>query len=347
MKKYFVLIAMVCGMLVSCTPDPTLPTVTTNLVEQITDTSAFCTGEIIDDGNADITAKGFCWSTNQNPTLEDNYTTDITRKSPAVNYFASNIYGLTEGTEYYVRAFATNSVGTAYGDAIKFATLEASPETPETPETPEDPETPETPEDPETPENNYEFVDLGLPSGVKWASYNVGATASYEWGSYYSWGEIATKEEYSINNCTSYTKDLGDISANPEYDVVAAEWGGNWRMPKLEDMYELVTQCDWIWDVVNGVGGFNVVSKENGNHIFLPASGFMNANASAASGGETTTALDQGVWGYYWTSTPYSEEVEGGTNTNKRACFLTFSSAGYMTDQGLRFNGFTIRPVMD
>ncbi len=329
MKKYFVLIAVVCGMLISCTPDPTLPTVTTNLVEQITDTSAFCTGEIIDDGNADITAKGFCWSTNQDPTLEDNYTTDITRKSPAVNYFASNIYGLTESTEYYLRAFATNSVGTAYGDAIKFATLEASPETPETPE---------TPEDPETPENNYEYVDLGLPSGVKWASYNVGATKPEEYGDYFAWGEITTKEDYQSSNCATYKKELGDISGNPEYDAAAAQWGGNWRMPKLEDMYELVTQCDWIWDVVNGVGGFNVVSKENGNHIFLPASGFRVG---------IEEVKDKDVFGYYWTSTPYSEEIEGGTNSNTKACYVDFSKNGYMTDWSLRRNGFTIRPVMD
>ena len=338
MKKYFVLIAVVCGMLISCTPDPTLPTVTTNLVEQITDTSAFCTGEIIDDGNADITAKGFCWSTNQDPTLEDNYTTDITRKSPAVNYFASNIYGLTESTEYYLRAFATNSVGTAYGENIKFVTEKATPEEPETPETPEDPETPETPEDPETPENNYEFVDLALPSGVKWASYNVGATKPEEYGDYFAWGEITTKEDYQSSNCATYQKDLGDISGNPEYDAAAAQWGGNWRMPKLEDMYELVTQCEWIWDVVNGVSGFNVVSKENGNHIFLPASGFRVG---------IEEVKDKDVFGYYWTSTPYSEEIEGGTNSNTKACYVDFSKSGYMTDWSLRRNGFTIRPVMD
>ena len=110
-------------------------------------------------------------------------------------------------------------------------------------------------------------------------------------------------------------------------------------------MYELVTQCQWIWTKVNGVNGFNVVSNINGNHIFIPAAGFMNTPAAIAGGNEG--ALDQGTWGYYWTATPYSEEIEGGTNTNKRACFVTFSSAGYMTDQGLRYNGFSIRPVVD
>jgi hypothetical protein len=110
-------------------------------------------------------------------------------------------------------------------------------------------------------------------------------------------------------------------------------------------MYELVTQCEWILTTNNGVSGFNVVSKVNGNHIFIPAAGFRNKLAEDAAG--VDGALDQGKWGYYWTTTPYSEELEGGKNTNTRACFLTFSSGGYMTDQGLRRSGFSIRPVRD
>lgn len=329
MKKYFILIAVVCGFLASCGPKPELPTVTTNSIEVISDTSACCVGEIVDNGNADITAKGFCWSTEQNPTLEDNSIAGaelLSRNEPANNYFSAELSGLTAATEYYVRAYATNSEGTAYGENLKFTTLENN----------EEPETPEIPEDPET---QYEYVDLGLPSGVKWATCNVGATNSVECGNYYAWGEIATKEDYSSATCTSYGKDLGVISGNPEYDAATAEWGSAWRTPKLEDMYELVTQCEWIWSEQNEIAGFNVVSKTNGNHIFLPAAGWMNTEAAAAAGVEGV--MDQGKWGYYWTATPYGDEE------NKRACFVTFSSGGYMTDFGLRRPGFTIRPVMD
>lgn len=316
MKKYFILIAVVCGLLASCGPKPELPTVTTNLIDEITDTSAYCVGEIVDNGNADITAKGFCWSTEQNPTLEDNsiagtQTELLSRNEPVNNFFAAKLSGLTAATEYYVRAYATNSEGTAYGENLKFTTSE----------------------------KQYDYVDLGLPSGVKWAAYNVGATTPTECGNYYTWGEIATKEDYSSATCTSYGKDLGDISGNPEYDAAAAEWGGAWRTPKLEDMYELVTQCEWIWSEQNEIAGFNVVSKVNGNHIFLPAAGWMCTEAAVAAGVEGV--MDQGAYGYYWTSTPYVDEE------NKNACFVTFSSGGYMTDYGLRRPGFTIRPVMN
>ena len=326
MRKHLFLIALICSIFVACGPKPELPTVTTNSVEEITETSALCTGAIVDNGNADITAKGFCWGAEQNPTLNDNVVTvGTTREEAADDFFTAILSELTAATEYYVRAYATNSEGTAYGENIKFVTLE-------------------TPVDPY---NGYEYVDMGFTSGVKWAAYNVGATTPEGYGEHYAWGEIETKEEYTWQdgNCLTYGKDLGDISAKAEYDVATVKWGGNWRTPKLQDMYELVTQCTWIWANVNGVNGYNVVSNINGNHIFLPAAGFMNTPASVASGNEGV--LEQGVEGYYWTTTPYSEELEGGTNTNKRACFVYFNSAGYMTDQGLRFNGGSIRPVID
>ena len=177
---------------------------------------------------------------------------------------------------------------------------------------------------------------MGFPSGVKWATCNVGATLPTEYGEHYAWGEIETKEIYEIGSCTTYGKALDSISGNSEYDAASAKWGGNWRTPRLEDMYELVTKCEWIW----AGNGFNVVSKINGNYIFLPAAGFMNTPAAVAGG--TEGVLDQGRWGYYWTATPYDEKY-----TNKEACSLLLSSGGYQTEVGLRYNGFSIRPVID
>lgn len=416
---------MVCSILVSCKPDPKLPEVTTNSVSGITDATAVCTGEITDDGNADITARGFCWSTDEKPTLEDNFT----KEGNGVDIYTSTLSELTPNTKYHVRAYATNSVGTAYGNELTFNTLESENGAVE--ELPtvtivvasevsncsamvsaevladggaevtergfiwhktnvDDTESIEPNRVkvgeglgvythqltgllasteyyvcayavnsvgeivtdtihfttlPEEEEAVYEYVDLGLPSGVKWATCNVGATTPEGYGEHYAWGEIATKETYESSNCTSYYKDLGDISGNSEYDVATAQWGGGWRTPRLVDMYELVTQCDWIWAKVNGVNGFNVVSKINGNHIFLPAAGYMNTPAAIASGNEGV--LDQGVVGGYWTTTPYSEEIDGGTNSMTKACFLDFSSAYYITDWALRRNGFSIRPVID
>ena len=328
MKKHFLLIALICSIFVACGPKPELPTVTTNSVSDITDTTALCVGAVVDNGNVDITAKGFCWSTEQNPTLEDNTVAAIvTREEAADDFFTATLLGLTAATEYYVRAYATNSEGTAYGENINFVTAEA---------TPEEPEIPEEPETPEDPYNGHEYVDMGFPSGVKWATCNVGATLPTEYGEHYAWGEIETKETYEIGSCTTYGKALDSISGNSEYDAASAKWGGNWRTPRLEDMYELVTKCEWIW----AGNGFNVVSKINGNYILLPAAGFMNTPAAIAGG--TEGVLDQGRWGYYWTATPYDEKY-----TNKEACSLLLSSGGYQTEVGLRYNGFSIRPVID
>ena len=456
MRKHLFLIALICSIFVACDPKPELPTVTTNSVDEITETSARCVGAIVNDGNADITAKGFCFGTEQNPTLENNVVTiEMTREEVADDFFEATLSDLKAATEYYVRAYATNIEGTAYGSEISFTTLEKVEDDNTGDDNTGDDNTGDdntgddntgddntgeiiiemptvetsfvksitqttarvggnvtadggaeviskgfcwsveqnpTIEDmfttdgsgvgtftstlenltpnttyylrayatnsegtaygeeksfktKEDPYNGHEYVDMGFTSGVKWATCNVGSTIPEGSGEYYAWGEIATKEKYESGNCTSYYKDLGDISGKPEYDAASAQWGGKWRTPKLADMYELVTQCTWIWANVNGVNGFNVVSNINGNHIFLPAAGFMNTAAAEASGNEGV--LDQGVVGGYWTSTPYSEELSGGKNTNTKACFLDFSSGYYITDWCLRRNGFSIRPVID
>ena len=96
-----------------------LPVVTTNEVEDVTETTAICSGEVSADGGSDVIEKGVCWSINEHPTL-DNY---FKVAGTGVGEFSVQIEGLTPGTTYYVRAFATNSVGTAYGDEVTFETL--------------------------------------------------------------------------------------------------------------------------------------------------------------------------------------------------------------------------------
>lgn len=95
-----------------------LPVLSTTKVTYITDITALSGGNITDDGNQAITSRGVCWSTKQNPTIEDSKTTDGKGKGE----FSSNLTNLTPETEYFVRAYATNSVGTAYGEEISFTT---------------------------------------------------------------------------------------------------------------------------------------------------------------------------------------------------------------------------------
>ena len=306
MKKLLLFLVALAMLLVACKPEIEKPTVVTKSVGEITQTTAKIVGQVTEDGGAEVTERGACWSTEGTPTILDFRTVDGT----GVGSYTSSLSDLAPQTTYYVRAYATNEAGTAYGEEKSFMTMD--------------------------PYNGHEYVDMGFQSGVKWATCNVGATTPEGYGEHYAWGEIATKETYEIGSCTTYGQKLDSISGNPEYDAASAQWGGNWRTPRLEDMYELVTQCEWIW----AGNGFNVVSKINGNYIFLPAAGFMNTPAAIAGG--TEGVLDQGRWGYYWTSTPYDEKY-----TNKEACSLLLSSGGYQTEVALRYNGFSIRPVID
>jgi len=100
----------------------TIPTLTTEAVSDITETTATTGGNITDDGGSDITARGVCYSTSPNPTIDDNTTNDGT----GAGTFTSNLTGLTPDTTYYVRAYATNSEGTAYGDEVQFTTLNSN-----------------------------------------------------------------------------------------------------------------------------------------------------------------------------------------------------------------------------
>ena len=150
-------------------------------------------------------------------------------------------------------------------------------------------------------ENGHEYVDLGLPSGTKWATCNVGANAPEEFGNYYAWGETtAPKDDYywdtykwcagSQTTLTKYCNDAnygnngftdGKNTLDPEDDAAAVNWGGTWRMPTHDDWVELRDNCTWtLVKGYNGTdkNGYEVKSKTNGNSIFLPATGGANGN---------------------------------------------------------------------
>lgn len=187
-------------------------------------------------------------------------------------------------------------------------------------------------------------VDLGL--SVKWATFNVGATSPYEYGDYYSWGEIATKTRYTWENykycndgntsMTKYNNDAqygyngftdGKYTLEPDDDVAHIKWGGNWRMPSRGEMQELVDSCDWDWTNENGVWGYRITSLVSGydnKSIFLPVGGYMS--------GVDTIYAD---YYYYWSSSLYS--------TSSLAYGLSEYYGG--VDDLYRFIGCNVRPV--
>ena len=201
-------------------------------------------------------------------------------------------------------------------------------------------------------------VDLGLPSGLKWATCNVGANAPEEYGDYFAWGEVEPyyssqdpltwkdgKTGYnwasykwcngSYNTQTKYCTDssYGTVDNNtvldPEDDAAAVNLGGSWRMPTDQEWTELRTECTWTWTTQNGVNG-RLVTGPNGNSIFLPAAGNRN-----------NTDLDYaGSSGYYWSSSL-------STDDPGRAYFVYFNSVGVRRLGSNRYFGFSVRPVTE
>lgn len=130
--------------------------------------------------------------------------------------------------------------------------------------------------------NGYEYVDLGLPSGLKWATCNVGASSPEEYGLYFAWGEttgytaaqvkagerVFSSMVYKAGSAASISTDL-----TLEQDAARTNLGGNWRMPTRAEIKELINNCDTIWtDDYNGTGvaGQLLTSKVNGNSMFFP-----------------------------------------------------------------------------
>ena len=142
-------------------------------------------------------------------------------------------------------------------------------------------------------------VDLGLPSGTLWASWNVGATAPEEYGGYYAWGETEEKTSYNEDTYKYYDQtwqeyiNIGDEISGTEYDVAHVMWGDGWCMPTKAQIQELIDNCTWEWISYNGtVNGYKIIGT-NGNRIFIPAAGFLHS----------TSLYGEGIYGRYWSGT--------------------------------------------
>ena len=292
----------------------TVATVTTSHATNVSYTSATVGGNVTKDGGAEVIERGIVYSTNQNPTAADSKVTN----GSGLGEFTCNLIDLQDATTYYARAYAINEKGTAYGEEVSFTTKALSGI-----------------------ENGYTWVDLGL--SVKWATMNVGATKPEEYGDYFAWGETEPKEVYdwstykhcrgSYTTLTKYNTDSnwGTVDNKTKLDAIddaaVVNWGGTWRMPTDAELTELREQCTWSWTTQNGVNGYKVTSKSNGNSIFLPAAGWR-----------LDSLLDRaGNYGYYWSSSLYTD--------SPFAWLVDIDSRGVSRCIVERYPGLSVRPV--
>ena len=193
-----------------------------------------------------------------------------------------------------------------------------------------------------------EMVDLGLPSGIKWASFNLGATKPEEYGEYFTWGETEpigknyTALQYkwlkdnNIEKFTKYNDEDNNIILDTGDDAAFVNLGTSWRMPTDTDWMELGENCTWKWGEVNGVYGYKIVSNVSGytdQWIFLPA---------ASSSDEPQNKV--GSYGHYWSSS---------RQDSYSAWDVRFSAENlenhydWWRNNARRYYGLSVRPVYD
>lgn len=184
-----------------------------------------------------------------------------------------------------------------------------------------------------------EAIDLGLPSGLKWASMNVGAKAPEHYGSYFAWGETSRKS--NCNWSTYFDNPSGDGSTFTKYasdkkteldledDAARQNWGGTWRTPTDTEWTELRENCTWTLTTRGSTRGYSVTAS-NGKSIFLPAAGLW-----------TAYQLNAGSHGGYWSASL-------NTSYPDYAWEVDFNLSGVCRRfHSLRYFGQSIRPVSD
>ena len=193
----------------------------------------------------------------------------------------------------------------------------------------------------------YEYVDLGLPSGLKWAKCNIGAETETEYGDYFMWGSTTPNtnttcdwehapfnngssdynEEYFTSHKSEWLDDNGNLK--PEFDAATQIMRGDWRMPTKAEIQELLDYTSNKWTEVNGVYGRKFTGS-NGNSIFIPAADFRSG--SSFYGREDYN-------GDIWSSSLF-------TSRPKNAWYLNFFSDDFYVDYADRNYGLMVRGVL-
>ena len=184
-------------------------------------------------------------------------------------------------------------------------------------------------------QDGHEWVDLGLPSGLKWATCNVGAASPEDIGKYFMWGEVNSRYYYEMNpgeSIPDYVQKCKDISGVKGKDAARTHWGGKWRMPTKQECEELFQNCSCQIVDINGFPYAKMTSMTNYQYIIFPLAGYKS------SAGRHEGLLSRGI---YWSSTPSRPEMI------TTLFFINYGpSAGEVSDIGF-YNGCCVRPVID
>ena len=292
--------------------------VTTSEPSDVTAESAVVGGTVTVPEGSHVFLRGVCWGTEPNPDIDGSHTTEET----GIGSFNSTLDGLNPSTTYFVRAYAVSDYGLAYGNELSFTTEAGGSG------------------------GDHEYVDLGLPSGLLWATCNVGADSPEDYGDYFAWGETQPKDYYdwstyqychgSDNTLTKYCNNsnygyngfIDNLTTLlPEDDAATANWRSGWRMPTETEWLELYQKTTNIWTTQNGVNG-RLFTASNGNSLFLPAAGYLDQDS----------LKEDDSWSYHWSSSlfmAYSVYARG----------FHFSSSYSNTGSAARYYGRPVRAV--
>jgi len=302
------------------TANAVLPTLNTITAIKVTATTATSGGDISNDGGASVTARGVCWSTNQNPTIADSKTAD----GVGSDEFASNLTGLTENTTYYLRAYATNSAGIAYGNEVTFKTTTAT--------------SGETVTDIEG--NVYHTVTIGtqvwMVENLKTTKYNDGTSIPNVTDNT-NWPELTTGAFCWYNNDASNKNTYG-----PLYNWYTVNTGKlaptGWHVP---------THSEWI-TLTDYLGGENVagdkLKEADSTHWINLNQGTTNSSGfTALPGGfrfSDGTFYGIGSYSNWWSSSESDSSMAWDR-------FLHSNYIGVSRGKDLKQYGFSVRCLKD
>jgi hypothetical protein len=305
-----------------------LATLTTNSVSAITAQSAQGGGVVLTDGGLPVTQRGICWSTSAFPTITSDPVLNI---GSGTGDFTGTMSGLQSNTTYFVRAFATNAAGTAYGSSVSFTTSVSGPAYP--PGTMHCSGTPTAVVDVTNPTTGKIWMDRNLGASQK----ATGSADANAYGDLYQWGRRADLHQCR-NSLTTSTLSSSDQPAHGSF-IVASNTPFDWRSPQNTN----------LWQGVNGVNnpcplGYRIpteteINTERQSWNMNNQSGALASPLKIPLAGLRTNVdgaiVGGGVQGDYWTST-----VSGLTSR-----FLRISSGTAYMDGNTRAGGCAVRCI--